>query len=405
MSHSFQVNLAWDPNPGGDTAGYKLYYGNSSGIYDRSLNLGNITTCTVANLQDGLHYYFTIVAYNRAGQESEYSNEVTCLSDSRSSGAASAASVPGPVPLIGPSGNITRSVPAYTWSAVPGADMYYLWVDDASGVKINVWLRAADVGCPGGTGTCTAAPTTTLPPGRYGWNVQARNSAGKGQWSSGLTFQVSSSVSSSTGSSSTPQAVPLISPSGSVSTGTPTYTWRAVPGADVYYLWVDDDSGVKVNVWLRAADVGCPNGTGTCAATPSAALSSGDFGWNVQARNSAGKGPWSNGLTFNVAPSNGGSSNTALISPYGKISQSSPTYTWRAVSGVSWYRLWVDDPSGKRVEGWYSAATVGCPTGSGTCSINPGVPLNPGTFGWNIQTWNSSGTAAWASGLKFTVGY
>ncbi len=78
------VTLAWDApttntdgTPLTDLAGYKIYYGPTSGSYTNTLDVGNVTTSVVNNLTDGLTYYFTVSAYNSAGVESSFSNEVS----------------------------------------------------------------------------------------------------------------------------------------------------------------------------------------------------------------------------------------------------------------------------------------------------------------------------------------
>ncbi len=76
------VTLSWDvptTNTDGsqltDLAGYKVYYGTSSGSYNQSIDVGNVTTYTL-NLTDGTTYYFTVITYNSSKSESGYSNEV-----------------------------------------------------------------------------------------------------------------------------------------------------------------------------------------------------------------------------------------------------------------------------------------------------------------------------------------
>ncbi len=68
------VYLAWDPVSG--VAGYKVYYGLSSGNYIQSGDVGNKTTATIPNLSDGTRYYITVTAYDSSRTESSYSNEV-----------------------------------------------------------------------------------------------------------------------------------------------------------------------------------------------------------------------------------------------------------------------------------------------------------------------------------------
>ena len=75
------ATLTWDPpttNTDGtsltDLAGYKVYYGTTSGNYTASTDVGNVTTYTVSDLPPQV-YYFAITAYDTVGNESDYSNE------------------------------------------------------------------------------------------------------------------------------------------------------------------------------------------------------------------------------------------------------------------------------------------------------------------------------------------
>jgi hypothetical protein len=60
-----------------DPAGYKIYYGTSSGMYSRSIDVGNVTSYTVSDLTEGVTYYFAATAYDGSGNESDLSNEVS----------------------------------------------------------------------------------------------------------------------------------------------------------------------------------------------------------------------------------------------------------------------------------------------------------------------------------------
>ena len=71
------LTLAWDPNSESDLAGYILWYGTQPGTYTASIDVGNITSYRVANLNDGATYYFAIQAYDVAGMASTRSNEVS----------------------------------------------------------------------------------------------------------------------------------------------------------------------------------------------------------------------------------------------------------------------------------------------------------------------------------------
>ncbi len=84
IASAYSVTLSWYPpsttadgTPLTDLKGYKVYYGTLSRNYDHKVNVGNITTYKVTNLAGGVNYYFAVTAYDKAGNESEYSNEAS----------------------------------------------------------------------------------------------------------------------------------------------------------------------------------------------------------------------------------------------------------------------------------------------------------------------------------------
>ena len=79
LSNAFaaSVDLAWDPNTEPELAGYKIYWGSSSGNYTSSSDVGKTTTCTISGVEEGKTYYFAATAYDGQNNESGYSNQVT----------------------------------------------------------------------------------------------------------------------------------------------------------------------------------------------------------------------------------------------------------------------------------------------------------------------------------------
>jgi fibronectin type 3 domain-containing protein len=71
------IRLAWDPNTESDLAGYRIYYGTGPGSYTGSVDVGNVTSCTLTGLKKGETQYFAVTAYNSSGSESGYSSEVS----------------------------------------------------------------------------------------------------------------------------------------------------------------------------------------------------------------------------------------------------------------------------------------------------------------------------------------
>jgi hypothetical protein len=74
---SAEVRLAWNPNSEANLAGYKVHYGNASGSYTTTVDVGNVTSATIPNLSEGITYYFSASAYNTTAVSSGYSNEVS----------------------------------------------------------------------------------------------------------------------------------------------------------------------------------------------------------------------------------------------------------------------------------------------------------------------------------------
>jgi len=75
--HAAEITLAWDRNSEPDIAGYRVYYGRESRSYTNVVDVGNYTSCVIADLEDGVTYYFVATAYNTSGYESGYSNEIS----------------------------------------------------------------------------------------------------------------------------------------------------------------------------------------------------------------------------------------------------------------------------------------------------------------------------------------
>jgi hypothetical protein len=71
------VTIAWDSSPDSGVTGYKLYYGTAPHAYDKVVSAGSTTQATASDLIPGTTYYFAATAYNSAGTESDFSDEIS----------------------------------------------------------------------------------------------------------------------------------------------------------------------------------------------------------------------------------------------------------------------------------------------------------------------------------------
>ena len=78
---SSSATLTWKANTETDLAGYKVYRSTISGKYDQGnvieMLRGNVTSYQAKDLQFGKTYFFVVTAFDIAGNESGYSNEVS----------------------------------------------------------------------------------------------------------------------------------------------------------------------------------------------------------------------------------------------------------------------------------------------------------------------------------------
>jgi hypothetical protein len=73
--------VSWNQNSEPDLAGYKVYHGTRSRCYSQNVNAGNVTQYRYGNLEKERWHFFTVTAYDTAGNESNYSEEVSIYFD------------------------------------------------------------------------------------------------------------------------------------------------------------------------------------------------------------------------------------------------------------------------------------------------------------------------------------
>jgi hypothetical protein len=73
------IRLSWNANSEGDLAGYKLYFGRTTGTYNSAgspIDVGNVTSYPMT-ISDTGDWFFAVTAYDEEDNESEFSSEAT----------------------------------------------------------------------------------------------------------------------------------------------------------------------------------------------------------------------------------------------------------------------------------------------------------------------------------------
>ena len=78
-SRTASATVTWNANTEADLAGYRVYVGTTSGTYNFAgpFEITNGTSFTVPNLPVGTTYFFAVTAFDKAGNESTKSGEVS----------------------------------------------------------------------------------------------------------------------------------------------------------------------------------------------------------------------------------------------------------------------------------------------------------------------------------------
>ena len=95
---------------------------------------------------------------------------------------------PDAVNLGQPVGQITEPAPTFTWSEIPGASHYLLWVHGASKVALVRLVRASDASCV--EGSCALRSPKSFREGRYRWWIRAIFPSRLGPWNGPREFRI-----------------------------------------------------------------------------------------------------------------------------------------------------------------------------------------------------------------------
>ena len=266
---------------------------------------------------------------------------------------------------IPPSTAPTLTVPAsnstgaysVSWTAVSGAGSYTLQEQTNGGAWTTVQSNSA-----------MSWSASSHPSGTYGYQVQACNVAGCSPWSTKATVTVTRP----------PATAPALTAPASSATGAYSISWTAVSGASSYTLQERTNGGAWATVQSSSAISWGASGH-----------ASGSYGYQVQACNAGGCGPWSSSATVAVTLPPGTA--PALTVP-GTNSTGAYSISWTAVSGASSYTLQERTNGGAWTTMQSSSASSWSASGHAS-----------GTYGYQVQACNAGGCGPWSGTSTVTV--
>jgi PKD repeat protein len=157
------VNLAWDPVSSPVLAGYLIHYGPAAGTYTTTIDVGNVTARSVADLTEGATYHFAVTAYDASGTQSPFSNDVAAtIAYAAPIASFTASTASGIAPLaLNFTSTSSGNIASYAWTFGDGTDST---AQNPSHVyaAAGVYTVSLSVTGPGGTDAKTALNLITV---------------------------------------------------------------------------------------------------------------------------------------------------------------------------------------------------------------------------------------------------
>ena len=176
-----------------------------------------------------------------------------------------------------------------------------------------------------------------------------------------------------------------LTPSGTSSDTTPTFTWSSATNATWYRLYIQNDSTGQTiyNEWHK----------GKTSLTFTGAFPEGKYRFWVQTYGNNKYGAWSSPKSFTISVPK--PATTTLISPGGTLSDTTPTFRWNAAKNAAWYQLYVQqESSGKGViNQWLEGKTA--------LTITSALP--EGKYRFWVRTYGNNKYGEWSSPKSFTI--
>ncbi len=358
----------WSSVPG--ATGYGLYIVSASSSaysWKNPIAVSGTSYIPSSTLNNGFNYAYMwwVTAYDNAGN-------VSPVSQALDFGMAVPSQFRGTATPAGPSGTVNTLHPTFQWSAVSGAQGYYLSIIDETlhTVAFSKYVSGATSYTLGSQGS-----TALLNGHTYRWYIAA------------LTIDGLCPASMQTFTTAFPSTPTPLSAGGLQATPTPTLQWSVSTGATGYYLTLTDQTTGRT--LLDSLSL-----TATSYTLPISLSTSDTYQWQVRAYDGVGNvSPATAQISFTVATNLGPPALVPLGNP---VPTSTPTLQWAAVTNAAGYNLHLVDTTTntETVIGLVAPATV----------YTAASLIDGHSYRWWVVAYDSAGNlGSVPAALTFTV--
>jgi len=371
-------DYVWTPVLGATQYKIKIINGTTTNTYTTDSSVCDATYCiykTGYTITSGNSYTWSVSAYlNSAWQE---------YSDSMSFSEITAVS--GVPNLKGPIGIVNSTQVTISWTEITDATQYQLKMVHGSKTSTSTFTSSCFLG------VCRDNEYE-MQDGIYQVQVSAYVNNSWSDYSSPVTFIVYASKI----------GVPTpISPSGTIKSINPTYTWNVVSGASEYILKFIDGTDTGYTIYYNTVETSAC-GSSTCSSTIDHELTDGkSYKWAVQAEEGSSWGYFSDLMSFKVLTT--AVDPPVLVSPSATIDTLTPAYKWNVSSGATSYLLKVTNTDTSTVIVNNQTVTASTYCKDGTCTFTPSsVTLqNKTNYQFSVAAVNSTTQSDYSTPMTF----
>jgi hypothetical protein len=290
-----------------------------------------------------------------------------------------------PVPTSPANGAVVESVPAFAWSAVPGAASYEFQIAADAGMNSPVLGRGKDQFI---TKNLRATLVKTVPNGSYYWRVRSITESGStSPWSRPRSFSKRWSASATLQTPTNAEAVAFpLQPL--------KLSWSPVPGAAAYRVSIATDPTLGSLVGGKAVD------TSATSYTRGGVLPSGVYYWGITPLDAQGNpGIPSSVSSFTwVWPSTTTPQVTDLAS---ELEIFDPQFSWDRVPGAASYEVEVNSS-----QDFALGSKVCCSSPTIATSLSPTRLFKDNVYYWRVRAVDANGNAGvWNLGPSFNKAF